>query len=72
MKEQYIAISEYLKNNKKLQELNISCNKISCSGIIKIGIALETNKTLQTIDISCNEISYCQAVSSHQWMCQEQ
>ena len=30
-------------NNKKLQELNVSCNKIFYSGIIKIGTALETN-----------------------------
>ena len=53
-----LAISECIKVNNTLQELNMSHNKVSDYGIINIGKALiQINATLQILDISHNSLS---------------
>ena len=50
------------KNN--LKELNLSYNRISNNGIVKLGEVLKAYRTLQILDLSHNDISNGVAVSS--------
>ena len=50
-------ISDCLKINKSLKELNISKNEITSNGAQEIATAIRVNTTLEKLDLSCNEIS---------------
>ena len=63
-----VAISEYLRNNSKLQWLDISHNQVSNVGMIEIGKALQINTTLQILDISHNNISDGGAVAISEYL----
>jgi len=52
-----VAISEYLKENNTLKELNISHNRISDNEIVNIDKSLQINTTLQMLNISHNSLS---------------
>ena len=52
-----MCLSECLKEDYTLQELNMSINKITNEGAKMIGEAIKVNKTLQKLDISGNSIS---------------
>ena len=51
------AISNSLKSNKSLQELNMSYNRIYSSGVIKIAEAIKVNTTLKVLNINGNTTS---------------
>ena len=50
-------ISDYLKINKSLKELNMSGNMITSNGAKEIATAIRVNTTLKKLDLSCNKIS---------------
>ena len=50
-------ISDCLKINKSLKELNISGNMITSNGAKEIATAIRVNTTLKKLDLSCNKIS---------------
>ena len=52
-----MCLSECLKEDDTLQELNLSLNKITSEGAKTIGEALKVNKILKKLDISHNSIS---------------
>ena len=52
-----MCLSECLKEDDTLQELNMSYNKITNEGAKMIGEAIKVNKTLQKLDINHNSIS---------------
>ena len=52
-----MCLSECLKEDDTLQELNMSFNKITSEGAKIIGEAIKVNKTLQKLDIRGNSIS---------------
>ena len=60
----YIAISELIKSNNVIKELNISNNKIGSHGIIKIAEAIQINTTLKLLDISHNDVTRCREVTT--------
>ena len=49
-------ISDCLKINKSLKELNMSENGITSNGAKEIATAIRVNTTLEKLDLSCNEI----------------
>ena len=50
-------ISDCLKINKSLKELNMSENMITSNGAKEIATAIRVNTTLEKLDLSCNRIS---------------
>ena len=52
-----MCLSECLKEDDTLQELNLSWNRITSEGAKMIGEAIKENKILQKLDISHNSIS---------------
>ena len=50
-------LSNCLKENNILQNLNLCNNRITDIGATLIGQAMEINKTLKILNISCNELS---------------
>ena len=52
-----MCLSECLKEDDTLQELNMSCNKITSEEAKMIGEAIKVNKTLKKLDIHGNSIS---------------
>ena len=52
-----VCLSECLKEENTLQELNLQWNQITCDGAKKIGEAIQVNTTLQKLGISGNMIS---------------
>ena len=50
-------ISDCLKINKSLKELNMSGNIITSNGAKEIATAIRVNTTLEKLDLSCNRIS---------------
>ena len=51
------VISDHLKINNIIQELNLSKNLISQLGIARVAEAVQVNTTLQKLNISCNALS---------------
>ena len=50
-------ISDCLKINKSLKELNMSKNEITSNGVKEIATAIRVNTILEKLNLSCNEIS---------------
>ena len=63
-----VAISEYLKSDNTLRELNMSYNRLSDKGIVSIAEALKINSTLQLLNISHNIISNDGAVAISEYL----
>ena len=55
--DQIIIISDYLKVNKKIIEVNLSTSQLSNEGIKVFVQAVEDSTTLHSLDVSNNEIS---------------
>ena len=51
------CISDCLKINKSLKELNMSENEITSNGAKEIATAIRVNTTLEKLDLSCNALS---------------
>ena len=51
------CISDCLKINKSLKELNMSKNEITSNGAKEIATAIRVNTTLEKLDLSCNALS---------------